>query len=127
VAGEKRGRRRRTGRKASCAAGEDGAAATSGRRSFAASGCGIQKGPESHIPWHGDRFPIGICMALLWADCNGSGRLMKSSNVYEAQNVHVCDMMYVYCDDFILKSDGTYRKLLALIYQLSFISQDKYA
>lgn len=54
------------------------------------SGCGKQKGPESHIPWHGDRFPTGICMALLWADCNGSGRLMKSSNVYKVQQRRAC-------------------------------------
>lgn len=86
-----RGRRNWSKTKRLVAAGEDGAAATSGRRSFAASGCGIQKGPESHIPWHGGRFPIGICMALLWADCNGSGRLMKSSNVYET---HQCACVY---------------------------------
>lgn len=30
-----------------------------------------------HISWPGDGLPIGICGALLLADCNGSDRQMK--------------------------------------------------
>lgn len=37
-----------------------------------------EKGLESNIPWYGNGFPIGICMALLLTDCKGSGRQMKS-------------------------------------------------